>query len=430
MYAFLFLFLARNRNVIITNSHVEILIILPDTVNIHFYNKTLYQNIERKNPCVKFQYISYSNWDNTLKYLRDPIKPHMAVYRQNRFLEFFEPFSDYFFDQLETYVQSTYCSFVETLNETELSNYLRIHKYVFVLYNDHIYYEFEDNAFIYKYSKVKFVFVKGEFSLFFYNQMTEHFRRYDFTRSMSQFFKSCVVPKPPKMKDRIHFHTDQRFKMYAITNTIRNREIDDLFLSLSSKYYKNINYSIIEWEKAQNLSLKQLCQISQNDLTYIVTTKKDNIDFCWLYPDTDIKNPELIEKFLLNSLNGRFYINYFTRFTPYSLMTPDEQKNGANFQKLIPDDENTVLVFFTNSKSLSNEYANECLTYVMNKLRLLNIKFIQFNPKFGWTPPYVPTTDGFPMFVIWQPKDRQPHVFRTILTPENLLEFALKYVKK
>jgi hypothetical protein len=46
-----------------------------------------------------------------------------------------------------------------------------------------------------------------------------------------------------------------------------------------------------------------------------------------------------------------------------------------------------------------------------------------FNPKMYWAPPYCPTVDGFPAFVLWKEYDRQPIMFREDFSKDAIIDW-------
>lgn len=400
-----------------------------------------------------FQNISYQVWSDKYKIKISDETVNFALFRYNKFVEIYPGLINQ--DSFRNYLILALLSHVIIIKENDIPFILKTKKRCFILHNDHIYYEYENAAFLYKYSKVTFYFVEGPFSLVFYDNVNRCSRKYDFSRSVTMFIKSCARINRKKIKNfynnienkqimqvgnltnqsvNIFPNNLQRFQFFVITNTLNNaNEINKSLSSLRSAYYNRGNFSIINWNSRYSSNLQKSCQIKPNILTYALSYSKGKSDFCYFYPYEVINNQQHFNNFFQKIINQVFFSNLLIDYKDTRHDIKKTLNSKSNFQKIIPDRDSSIFVFMTNSKSPSNNKAYEAYFLLKYRLSFLNgIKFLELDPtkKDINLPYYVPFNDDFPMFVMWEKNDRRPHIFQNILTNDNLLHFALEHITK
>lgn len=437
----------------IENSNTSIIIIVP-TDSQKIYSdicQTVKDFIQKNFSSISFQNISHSEWNEKYGIGASSEKIHFALFRFNKFVEFYPgPFN---FDNIHKYLTLSFYSHVIIINEKDVPLISKNKKRFFILRNDHIYYEYENAAFLYKYSKVTFFFIKGSFSLVYYDNVNQITKKYDFSRSMTIFIKSCANFNKKTIKkfyeniekekiNKIDFLSTenifkigkfQRFHLFAITDSNENNnEINSVLHSLKRNYYSNGNFSIINWNNRYSFQLQKNCRIKPNELTYALSYSRNGTDFCYFYPYETVNNIQNFNSFFEKFIHSAFYSDLFiSRKVKNKRKMKFESSN--NLSKIIPDNESSIFLFISNSKSSSNNKAYEAfylLKYRLNLLKGIKFMVIESSENNDVFPYFIPSNDDFPLFVMWTKNDRHPHIFQDELTNQNLLNFALKYIEK
>ena len=425
----------------IENSNTSIYLILPTNSQNIF--SVFYQNminfLQSNFSSISMQNITYSDWMDKYNIKISSDKIYLALFRFNQFVEIYPGQIE--LDCLRKYLTLALSSHVIIIHKKDLPIILNTQKRFFILQNDHIYYEYENAAFLYKYSKITFYFIEGSFSLVYYDNINQCSRKYDFSRSMTIFIKSCayINKKTIKKFKKIQFeniqkvnHQIQRFHLFAITNLTENKnEINQFFSNLKSLYYQNGNFSIIDWQNGYSSIIQKNCKISPNKITYAITYSKNGNDFCYFYPYKNILNQDNFDKFFESRISSFFLTNFLIGNNKKPKFSFESANN--NLSKIIPDSKSAIIAFMPNSKSTSNNRAYEIYFLLKFRLKFLKgIKFIEINSTKNSEdlPYFIPFNDGFPMFVMWEKDNRRPHVFKGELTNNNILDFALKYIPK
>lgn len=416
-----------------------------DRQNFNEYCQSIQKFFHKEFPQMKFTNLSHSEWMKTYNIHLSKKDIILALFRNNNFVEFYQGIIDG--KSIRKYLTLAELSHVILIEENDIPFILKTKKRFFIFHNDHIYFEYENTAFEYKNTDITFYFVKGPFSLFFYDNPNHQIRQYDFTKKITTFIKSCAATNQEKMnddddtdfpqeiaqlKDNFKKNAKNLFSFYAITDSLHSNQTINYYLSsLNRSIYKYGKSSIINWSNSISKKIQRLCLIRPNQLTYSLLYHYNKTSSCWFYPFETITNQELFNNFFISAIQ-----NTLLETMVWNDVKQKGQENtpkrSSKLLRLIPNRVYIIVALISNSKSMSQNSIYE--SYFLLKYRLSYFKKIKFveisEAEYQNFPFYFPDNDGFPMIILWEPRNRFPHIFLEPLSNDNLIKFVLKYVKR
>jgi hypothetical protein len=388
---------------------LEIIVVLPvnsagDPTSI---DTTGFMAFASRFPSHSFRIVNLSDWTRTHYPPASTSEINLALVRDRKFLDYFR--GALTVENVVAFIQSGECSWVTRVDNTSSAYLSQCGHRCFLLSSPKLYRFFEDASFLYRYSKQHFFYYQTDTigcNVTFFDFRHDVTRVFDSRVSLRQFVQSCVVPRSPS------FSTVMLILPLTLIALVDGDDPSNMRIANESREFLagsfSVRHSVVEWADAR--PYLDLCLISRNDMSFILLMDlAPGRQVCWLFPDMDFYSKERLGEFVRQGIS-----RYLT-----PIQFDDADATGSanvTIPRPVP-----AVVLFSNPGSLSNLVAEETFGGVAQAFSGRNVAFIRFDQSKVKVPPYMPSTDGFPLIAFWGPNDKRPHVFREILSVEAVV---------
>jgi hypothetical protein len=379
----------------------------------------------RQNISVKF--IRNSDWNQASQGVLSPEKTHIVLMRNGRILVWCARENNAF--DLSQTINSALYSHVDLLSPSSLVQYTLSAGPVFILANSSLDGPYEDAAFRFRNTKARFGFIKREaLSLTFIDNRNDRFREWDGTVPMMQWILSCKT-NCDKLKSQSvkgpDAGDDAEYSLIAVTDYLED-VAEKMFADLSGTFSFGtpIKFRILTWAKA--LQLQNLCMISPRSISYVIVHNPPHAKAqCYPFQDGDVASVQLMAFFVTRAVSGQY--RTYRETEKYGRAGKGVWTiGGLNYETYIPDSKVPVVVHFENRNSISNLEARLIFDNLAEEIGGKGIVFYRIEQG-KWTV-NAPSADGFPLFVLYQPGDKQPFIFGDVLTPQSFRDWVTDFV--
>lgn len=340
----------------------------------------------------------------------------LILYRNDVFVEKYN--GTFYPIEILQYVKSARYSYVDYLDEDSNISFWKSN-YRILLESPIMIPGFENEAFLNRNSQICFGWKKAdtyEISFFINDTFSLSFNQNSMT--FHEWVQSCITSI--KLSDLL---LGNKFNFYLISS--KQSDLNDYLINQLEVFSSTGNIKNILWNSITAQSLKEFCHISERGPAYVMTYKNK----CFVYPDMDVISDTNLRFFFFSNLNRETF--YSERLEHHPLFdTVNENKcvaqipDNKTYSELIPDGQYPVIVFLPESGSIlnyeiENFYNSYACNFLNKSIRFFSYRFSQRISE----PDYIPTPDGFPTFVLYEPNDRIPIVFNTTYSNEHLKEW-------
>jgi hypothetical protein len=374
-------------------------------------------------PMHTFNIQSVLSWASPYRHhLPDPSQLNLALIRNGSFLDFFP--GEWTVERIAHFIESAELSWVDSVNDSRLCFLVAKSARFFLLSGPELLNVYEDMAFCFRLKKTRFFYhnsVRDAVNLFFFDEKHGITRWFDGDMTLEQFILSCAVPKRTPVPPPPRFLPMRLLALLDQQNESSVRIARDSLAYIERQYGRQFQPTIVDWSDAT--PYLPVCHISESDLSFVLFLDiPDGRKYCWLFPDMDLFTAEGLGGFVQSAIHGDFLDDYFIDEDGYS-----EVNVPTTFARIIPGPLLSVLLL-TNRNSSSNDFAQGVLDRIKTYFPREKITFYTCETRRPAS--YVPSSDGFPLFVAWRPRDRQPHVFRGLLSVQALARWLGTFIKR
>lgn len=467
------------------NTTVGLCVVHPDNSPYDFNQnnvlETLLSLVEGR---FSFSSMPYSQYSLSDKSLLSSHSNNIIITREDKFLELYV--GNLSLISVSEEINSAFYSYIEVLNESSISEFKEDTIPLFLLTGPSIIKEYEDAAFFYKATKSRFGYIyqnstdnESFASLSFIDNKNNVTRMYDRSIPIIQFIRSCKTQKSKKNKfekNQNNLRFPKHYSQFIAISDNFTDEIKSAFDYLNSTNYgEYIAFEVVPWDKASDIMKECQIQKTESNLTYVMLSKmkKRQYNDCYVFQDMDFYSKELLyffvskafksratessepksffNKFLMNSFPQKLTQSSFASIIPgrnlalvfiecpnsfsffdakviYNTLLHEfnEKKYITKLSQYYPSDQNNNYNNINNNDSSNSTNTNT--TNADNKtmekyLRPVDFYKIEYNiDNFR-----LPSADGFPSFAIYEPFNKQAHVFKDVMTIENVRNWILKF---